>query len=257
LWVDAYHPGLKSPQQVDALVEAARAGNFNALVVQVRRRGDTYYPSAIDPWAADATPGWDALAYLLDRAHAAGLEVHAWITALAIWSGEAPPVDPSHTFNLHGPAAGGAGNWLMSSDTGGLLAEGTYHLDPGHPAVVDYTLAIVAELAAYADLDGLHLDRIRYPNQEWGYNPVAVARFQAQTGLPSGRDLPLPADAAWLQWRRDQVTGLVRRAYLLALSLNPDLVVSAALSSAGGAPASDPAWETTTPYAAHLQDWRA
>ena len=63
LWVDAYHDGIKSRQQIDELIETARAGSFNALVVQVRRRGDTYYPSALDPWAPDADPTFDALAY--------------------------------------------------------------------------------------------------------------------------------------------------------------------------------------------------
>ena len=49
LWVDAFHDGIKSRQQIDELVETAQAGNLNALVVQVRRRGDTYYPSGSIP----------------------------------------------------------------------------------------------------------------------------------------------------------------------------------------------------------------
>ena len=43
-WVDAYRPGIKSRKQIDELVETAQAGNFNAVVVQVRRRGNTCYP---------------------------------------------------------------------------------------------------------------------------------------------------------------------------------------------------------------------
>jgi uncharacterized lipoprotein YddW (UPF0748 family) len=253
LWVDAYHPGFKTPLQIDTLIETARAGNLNALVVQVRRRGDTYYPSSIDPWAPDAIPGFDALAYLVERAHAAGLDVHAWLPALAIWGGGVPPVSPAHVYNLHGPGATGEDYWLMDSDAAANDADGVIHLDPGHPAVADYLVALVAELMANYDLDGIHLDRVRYPYQNWGYNPTSVARFQALTGRT---DVPLPGDAAWLQWRRDQLTGLVRRIYLAASAMNPHLQFSAALSAAGSAPTSIDKWLISTPYNYHLQDWR-
>src|SRR5919198_174181 len=42
VWVDAFHDGFKTPQQVDDLVTWARSANLNALFVQVRRRGDAY-----------------------------------------------------------------------------------------------------------------------------------------------------------------------------------------------------------------------
>jgi uncharacterized lipoprotein YddW (UPF0748 family) len=253
LWVDAYRPGIKSRKQIDELVETAQAGNFNAVVVQVRRRGDTYYPSEIDPWAPDAATDFDALAYLIERAHAAGIEVHAWATTLAIWGGDLPPTAPSHTFNVHGPGAAGRDYWLMTSNTGDEQADSLYWLDPGHPDVVEYTVAIYAELATKYDLDGLHLDRVRYAWQEWGYNPTALARFQAQTGRT---DVPEPTDVQWLQWRRDQVTALVRKIYLTTTEINPRLRLSAALSAAGGAPFTDADWYARTPYTHQLQDWR-
>ncbi len=281
LWVDAYHDGAKTPQQIDELVETARAGNFNALVVQVRRRGDTYYPSALDPWAPDADPGFDALAHLIQRAHAAGLEVHAWATTLAIWGGDGLPAAADHAFNVHGPGATGRDYWLMTSFAGEDKPGGEiYYLDPGHPDVVDYTVAVYAELAANYDLDGLHLDRVRYPEpqgaycqgqdwycQDWGYNPTSVARFQAEKGRAdpstwrpegrtSGQSVPDPLDEAWVQWRRDRVTALVRRIYLAVTALNPELRVSAALSTVGYAPTEAFGWETRSPYRQQLQDWR-
>ena len=254
LWVDAYRPGIKSRKQIDELVETAQAGNLNALVVQVRRRGDTYYPSTIDPWAPDAATGFDALAYLIERAHVSGIEVHAWATTLAIWGGEFPPADPNHTFNVHGTGAEGRDYWLMTSSAGDEQADSLYWLDPGHPDVADYTVAIYAELAANYDLDGLHLDRVRYAWQDWGYNPTALARFQAQTG---STETPEPADAQWLQWRRGQVTALVRKIYLTVTAINPQIRVSAALSAAGWPPTDVYPWEDRTPYTHQLQDWRS
>jgi uncharacterized lipoprotein YddW (UPF0748 family) len=255
LWVDAYHDGIKSRQQIDELIETARAGNFNALILQVRRRGDTYYPSSIDPWAPDAVRGFDALAYAIERAHTFGIEVHAWATTLAIWGGDTPTTAPDHVFNQHGRGTSGRDYWLATSSGGEELPDdGVYYLDPGHPDAVDYTVAVYAELASRYALDGLHLDRVRYPWQNWGYNPTALARFQAQTGR---KDRPDPDDAEWLQWRRDQVTALVRRVYLVSTSANPRLRVSAALSAAGSPPGSSAPWQTRTPYTHQLQDWQA
>ena len=38
-WVDAFHDGIKTPEQVDKLIADAQRANVNALIVQVRRRG--------------------------------------------------------------------------------------------------------------------------------------------------------------------------------------------------------------------------
>ena len=262
LWVDAYHDGLKSRQQVDELVETARAGGFNALIVQVLRSGETYYPSALDPWAADADPTFDALAYLIAQAHAAGLEVHAWVATLPIWRAGDLPLSPSHIFNRHGPGTGEPDYWLMTNQTGEEeTSDHLYYLDPGHPYVVEYLVAVCAELARRYDLDGLHLDRIRYPESGWGYNPTSVARFRAWRGAQGAlsapaQALPDPQDPAWLQWRRDQVSALVRRIYLTVHAINPRLRLSAALSTAGAAPGDQDGWQDSVAYSQYLQDWR-
>jgi len=56
LWVDAYRDGFKTPDQVDRLLADARRANVNALLVQVRRRGDAFYARASNP--APKIPAW-------------------------------------------------------------------------------------------------------------------------------------------------------------------------------------------------------
>src|SRR5438105_4325462 len=53
LWVDAFHDGMKSPAQVEKLVADAHRGNLNALIVQVRKRGDAYFNQRDEPRATD------------------------------------------------------------------------------------------------------------------------------------------------------------------------------------------------------------
>jgi len=104
---------------------------------------------------------------------------------------------------------------------------------------------VLMHLVRQYDIDGLHLDRIRYPEisiagqtpasgASIGYNATSVARFQRRHGIPAGSPPPAPNDAAWSQWRRDQVTALVRRIYLSAIAIRPSLTVSAALIAFGG-----------------------
>jgi uncharacterized lipoprotein YddW (UPF0748 family) len=112
IWVDAYGPGFKSPAEIDALIADARALNLNALFVQAVRRGDCYCLRSTLPLADDPalTPGFDPLATLIERAHAADLQVHAWVVTLALWGADTPPSDPAHVYHRHGP--GTAESWL-------------------------------------------------------------------------------------------------------------------------------------------------
>jgi hypothetical protein len=113
------------------------------------------------------------------------------------------------------------------------------------------------------DIDGLHLDYIRYSEnggastnyQPWGYNPVALARFKR---LNNRTATPTPGDSLWLQWRRDQVTALVRKIYLNAWVLKSNVRISAAVIPWGSPPAdlSLGTWQSKDAYARVLQDWR-
>src|SRR5438034_1286018 len=117
-------------------------------------------------------------------------------------------------------------------------------------------------VAANYDIDGLNFDRVRLPDQNlatfpgvsaWGYNPVAVARFQQLTGRV---DNPRPDDAQWLAWRRDQITNIVRKVYVETYAIKPQLAISADTITYGYGPATQGGWEMTRTYREVLQDWR-
>jgi uncharacterized lipoprotein YddW (UPF0748 family) len=262
VWVDAFHEGIRSAPEADDLVAAARRANLNTLIVQVRRRGDALYTKGIEPPLDDPTydPSFDALAYIVDAAHKAGLEVHAWINAMPVWRDDAPPADPRHVFNRHGLTAAGDDNWLTSSPAGNHRFPVGYFLDPGHPAAAAYLAEIYLNVVRNYAVDGVHFDYVRYPETDErlprgagvGYNAVNLARFRRATGRT---DTPDPADEAWMQWRRDQVTNLVRRVSIEAKALNPRIRISAALIPWGQPPTGENDFENVAPMQRIFQDW--
>ena len=196
---------------------------------------------------------FDALAYLCAHAHEAGkprIQVHAWINACAV-GGNA---SAGALTKLHP-------EWLSLSDTGADFDGEATKIDPGNPLAADWTYRVYMDVVRHYDVDGIHLDFIRYGGEgknagHWGYNAVSVARYNRRYGT-SG--LPVWNDPRWQAWRREQVTDLVRRVYVGAAALKPTLIVSAATICWGDAPKSDLAYETKsasyTEVFAPFRDW--
>lgn len=248
LWVDAWGPDLWSASGVSTVVSNARAGHFNAVVSQVRRRADALYRlTPFEPVCTDVAPGYDPLADLITQSHDTSggkqrLEVHAWLVTYHAWGGtNAAPA--GHPYLVHP-------DWLMLDSGSNALPT----FDPGHPEVQRQTFNVAMNILTNYDVDGLNLDYIRYSSTSEGYNSNSVARFNRQTGR-SGT--PAPEDEVWKQWRRDQVSALLRKIYLNTISFRPSVKVSCATVTWSPAPTSEASWTNSRPYREVLQDWRA
>jgi len=294
-WVDTFNTTLNNHADVVAVVNNARAANANAIFAQVRRRGDSWYLNSLEPPPdfVSIAAGFDPLQDLIAEAHANGIEVHAFVIIGAVWSKNptfvpnptlGPPTNPNHVFNLHGgydpitrQIVQGPNNWLtrtiLPDGTGGISFQGhrfgnDFWLDLGHPDAAAYTVDVLLHLVRNYDIDGLHLDRIRYPEistagqtpstgTSIGYNETSVARFQRRFGIAAGSPPPARNNPLWNQWRRDQVSNLVRRVYLNAIAIKPHLKISAALIAFGGGPTTEASWNFAEAFWRVYQDWRA
>jgi len=251
LWADAWGTGFQTASQVTTLVNDLRVGNFNAVIPQVRRRGDAFYNSNFEPKNPGISASFDPLADIITKCHnpANGqrIEVHAWIVTYHIAQVSSPPSDPLHPYNLHP-------DWLLEDVNGATAIGGEYTFDPGHPEVQQHTYNVCMDIISNYDVDGLNFDYIRYSGSDMGYNPVTVARFNQRYGR-AGQ--PSPSDAAWKQFRRDQVTGLLRKVYLNAIALKPNVKISADTITWAPGPASLSAWySSSAAWNSVLQDWR-
>jgi len=240
LWVDAFHPGMKRAGEVEKLVADARRANVNALIVQVRKRGDAYFNRSIEPRADDIRGplDFDPLDYLIRLAHSSSprIEVHAWTNVY--FTGQSSVV-----YTTHGSAWGNKAN---DGATGGFL-------DPGVPEVAIYTHRVLMNMVRNYDVDGLHLDFVRYPGDTWGYNSSSLQLYKVLTGVTR---TPGPADPGWQAWRRTRVTSFVRDLKHDLDLEKPNVKLSAALICYGGGPYDSAGWIYTSAYSGVFQDWR-
>ena len=299
-WVDTFNTFLNNHTQVLAVINNAKLAKANAIFVQVRRRGDSWYLNSLEPIAdrQPIAPGFDPLLDLITEAHKPEnkLEVHAFVIIGAVWNRDprCPTLQPpaGHVFLSHGAydpvtanIAPGPNNWLTRTllpDTGPHLLTcqtttppnisfnghrfgAEFWIDLGHPDAASYTNDVLMHLVQNYSLDGLHLDRIRYPDfaasgqtasngTNIGYNETSVARFNARYGRTG---MPAQNDPLWSQWRRDQVTNFVRRLYLNVVALKPEMKLSGSYIVFGGGPATEAAWTNAEAYWRVYQDWRA
>jgi uncharacterized lipoprotein YddW (UPF0748 family) len=228
LWVlaEGSHRTLEAPERIDRLVERASQLGVTDLFVQIHRGGRSWFPST----HADDTPfrelavQGDPLRRLLDRAHAAGLKVHAWFNCLRVEKPDAPPLGAlgaqAVQVDRRGRSLLDYPKQQVPPPDGKYLQMGTpgYWLDPAVPGVIEHLEATLDDLIAAApDLDGLHLDVIRHPEVlpllpgsrfdvglDFGYGEAARSRFAREHGL-------FERGQAWDDFRRARVDELVRR----------------------------------------------
>ena len=134
--------------------------NMNAVLWQARQGGTAYYTSSYEPWGSyvgSAYPGFDPLEYAVEQAHLRGLEIHAWFNTF-----HASSTRP-------GTPAGDNPDWVCRDGNGNPMPQ-SRALSPGLQAVRDYTLDVAMEIVNNYDIDGFHLDYIRwneYKTSSW------------------------------------------------------------------------------------------
>jgi uncharacterized lipoprotein YddW (UPF0748 family) len=247
-WVDGFNEGFHTPEEVDTLLQRLHTAHMNAVIVQMRKRGDAHYRSPFEPFASNQQPGFDALAYLIEKAHRMQppIEVHGWVNCHPIWPGSGWPDDPRHLLNRFPEIQ-------TENFDGERVTEVGYGMDWGHPLANAFFSRVALDIVRRYDIDGLHFDYIRYTGEAWGYNPVSVERFNRRYGRTGKPD---PKDPLWQQWRRDQVTAIVRKVYANAVALKPTLKISAALITWGDGPRDTDDWVNRSAYSRVFQDWR-
>jgi uncharacterized lipoprotein YddW (UPF0748 family) len=254
---------LTSPTTIQSAVETASDAGFNTLIVQVRGRGDAYYNSPHEPRppALSRRPAsFDPLELIVSSAHRAGLKVHAWVNVNLI-SDASPPDTRRHLVHTHP-------EWLMvpqslapdlarmSPRNPAYLRRLSEHakarsdrveglfLSPVHDGAVEHVTKVIGDIAARYAVDGIHLDYIRFPNDEFDYSVKTLDEFRSDIHsrlsgaerreyAARARERPLfyteMFPQRWQEFRRARLTALLTKIREAVKSRRPGAMLSAAV----------------------------
>ena len=197
---------LAQQRELTFILDSLQSLNVNTVLMQVRVRGDVAYPSAIEPFSHVFTgvegrsPLYDPLAFAIKECHRRGMQLHAWVVAFPLGKNE-------HIKRM--------GKMSLTRKNRALCTpyKGSWYMEPGNPATAGYLCSLVGEIVSRYDVDGLHLDYIRYPDRTVGYPDEKWYRLY-------GKGLSLAA------WRRKNVTDVARKVYSTVKSIKPWVRVS-------------------------------
>ena len=215
------HSGLGAyPGDWNRAAKALAAAGVNTILPNMAWAGVAHYPSEILPQSKTFTQYGDQIAQCVQAAHAHGLEVHVWKIT---WNLEGAPKTFVEKIRAEErtqvSATGEALNWLC----------------PSHPKNVLLELNSILEIVTNYDVDGIHLDYIRYPGSHACYCEGCRERF-VRTIRKSINEWPaevLPKTGAYsepyAEWRVQQITRLVRLIHKRAREVDPEIKISAAV----------------------------
>ena len=156
----------RQKQELLAILDKLQHAGINTILFQTRIRATMVYPSSIEPWDGclsgfpGKNPGYDALAFAIDECHKRGMELHAWVVTIPVgkWNGPGcSALRKAHPELLRR-----------------IGQEG--YMNPETPGTADYLSHICAEITRNYDVDGIHLDYIRYP-ETW---KITVSKDQGR-----------------------------------------------------------------------------
>lgn len=197
---------LRQQKQLCIILDSLQQANFNMVFIQARLRGDVIYKSAFEPHSRifsgkyGVSPGYDPLAFVIDECHKRGMECHAWFVTF--------PVGTDKSIKEQGKLS-------VVKRRPELCKQfnGEWYLDPGLPGTSDYILSMVKEIVLNYDVDGIHFDYIRYPEQADKFPDKTVF-----TKYGKGKDKA--------SWRRENINRMVTRIYDWVKQAKPWVQVS-------------------------------
>lgn len=137
-------------------LDKLKAAGCNAIIFQVRPQADAFYPSNLEPWSRYLTdngqapsPAWDPLQFMIDEAHARGMELHAWLNPYRVTSSKTQTLPANHIYHKHP-------EWFVRYD-------GKLYFDPALPESRQFITDVVMDIVNRYDVDGIHFDDYFYP----------------------------------------------------------------------------------------------
>lgn len=198
-----------------AIADAASIG-ITDVYWQVRGQADAYYPSTKEPWGIELLkynpnpPSFDPFEIAIDECKYHNLRIHAWVNVMPLWRGKEPPIDRTHIYHTNP-------EWRLRDEKGEgqKLHDGYIVVNPVLDQVHDHIVGVIRDIVKRYDIDGVHLDYVRYladevkPEQLMPGDPVSRALYAKQTGKSS--DPQSIVRTHYKRWIASRISTLVAR----------------------------------------------
>jgi uncharacterized lipoprotein YddW (UPF0748 family) len=174
-------------RELQRILDELQELNFNTVFFQTRAQGKVFYNSQIEPRSPffNHSNSFDPLAFAVEECHKRGLECHAWIVT---YPDETIPNSRQKSKRKAAPKTTKPNYYKQ--------VNGMWYLDPGRPEARQHIISIVREIVSNYDVDGVHFDYIRYPN-----NSRKFPDEDTYKKYGNGMDL--------YDWRRENINKLV------------------------------------------------
>lgn len=159
----------KQKEELRAILDRLQKANINTILLQTRIRATTIYPSQYEPWDGclsgfpGKSPSYDALQFAIDECHKRGMEVHAWVVTI--------PVGKWNSYGCR-QLRKRFPRLIKRIDQDG-------YMDPEATQTGCYLAEMCREIVQRYDVDGIHLDYIRYP-ETWKFR---IGKDQARGNI--------------------------------------------------------------------------
>lgn len=226
LWVPIWE--ITTPEKAEQILQDANENNINQLLVQIRYRGDAayvpnrltnFYENNEKKYHAVKDSLFDPLDYILNINLNTDLEIHAWFPTFVITGHDLTKLHPEHIYFTHPEYV----TCDFSQEKMDYQEYMGAYLDPGIPQVKRYTKNVIMDIVTNYNINGIHLDYIRYPDAHFGFAELALDEFK--------KDVKFQDADAWKQWKEDQVTNFVKDLYSSIKKISPSTQVTAAVIS--------------------------
>ena len=182
------HTAARQQQELTDILDKLQQANINTVLIQARVRASTIYPSTLEPWdvcltgSAGKSPGYDPLQFCIDECHKRGMECHAWIVTIPVGKWTA---DGCKKLRARYP------NLIKKIGDEG-------YMDPEKSQTGDYLAQICADVTRRYDIDGIHLDYIRYP-ETWKLKVNRTQGRQYITDIVQKIHKAVKAEKPWVK----------------------------------------------------------
>ncbi|MHB1460473.1 MAG: alpha amylase family protein [Armatimonadota bacterium] len=145
-----------------------------------------------------------------------------------------------------GDRIGVSSEWSLITSEAAPVKEAGLFVNPALPEVRNYQLNLIREVVQNYDVDGIVLDRMRYPSPEADFSEASRYLFEQQTGantkdwpecvlkppsVPNGEAEYGPLWGKWQQWRAKQIHDFVVDIRERVLPVKPKIKLAAYVGS--------------------------